>query len=86
MLLAEQRSGAFGTACSLVLRPVVTLRSKLVDERDLGEAIGFTGEVREPAPYLEVMDLFAMTRPLEASGITVIERAIGARVASWVGR
>jgi glycosyltransferase involved in cell wall biosynthesis len=59
---------------------------QLVRELELGDRITFTGHVDNPAPYLQLMDVYVHTCPVEASGNALIE-AMGLGIASIaVGR
>jgi glycosyltransferase involved in cell wall biosynthesis len=54
---------------------------RLVVELGLTDAVTFTGQVPDPARYLQLMDVFALTTPTEGFGIALVE-ALGAGVAS----
>jgi glycosyltransferase involved in cell wall biosynthesis len=46
---------------------------ELVDELGMGDRIAFAGQVSDPAPYIQLMDVFVLPSPLEGFGIVVIE-------------
>jgi glycosyltransferase involved in cell wall biosynthesis len=59
---------------------------QLVRELELEDRITFTGHVEDPALYLQLMDVYVHTCPVEASGNALIE-AMGLGIASVaVGR
>lgn len=45
----------------------------LVDELRMGDRMAFAGQVSDPVPYLQLMDVFVLPSPLEGFGIAVTE-------------
>lgn len=56
---------------------------ELVNKRDLAEAVTFTGYVPDAIPYIQLMDLYAHTCPVEAFGLALAE-AMGSGIACVV--
>jgi glycosyltransferase involved in cell wall biosynthesis len=54
---------------------------RLVQQLELEDRVTFTGHVENPAPYVQLMDVYVHTCPVEASGNALIE-AMGLGIAS----